>query len=64
MTLPKVGLNMKVQPNSKAKVEVVRQGNPSETPASNGYTKDQLKGAGWSDDQINQAVKAGKITLR
>jgi hypothetical protein len=28
------------------------------------YTREELKGAGWSDDQINKAAKSGKIKVK
>lgn len=33
-------------------------------PSDDGYSRSELKSAGWTDDQINNASKAGKIKLR
>lgn len=46
----------KAQSNTKASENTVGK-------VHTGYTKADLKGAGWTDDQINKAVKAGKIKL-
>jgi hypothetical protein len=61
-TLPKVGTNLKVQPNAKSKVAVVAEGE-NKPIVHTGYTKADLKAGGWTDDQINKAVIAGKIKL-
>lgn len=37
---------------------------PKATTTDDGYTRNELKKAGWTDDQINKAVKAGKIKVK
>jgi hypothetical protein len=40
------------------------QAAPNKTPVTqDGYSRDELKAAGWSDEQIKVAIKAGKIKV-
>lgn len=73
VTLDEVGLNVMAQPSIKEKREVIKAGkNPVQRPgtqsqqtqSSDTYTRQELKTNGWTDDQINKAVKAGKIKLQ
>ena len=51
----------KVQAGTKASENTKSTQEAPKVPS--GYSRADLKGAGWTDDQINKAVKAGKIKL-
>ena len=72
-TLSFVGTNLPKQPNTATKVEVVKQGEANRSgkvetkpqpQQANIYSRQELKNGGWTEDQINKAVKAGKIKLK
>jgi len=69
-TLSYTGTNLPKQANVRGKVETVEKGETGKAitkppqPADDGYTRDELKKAGWTDDQINKAQKAGKIKVK
>ena len=52
----------KTQLGTKASENTKDQPKPS--TEQSGYTRQELKGAGWTDDQIKKAIKAGKIKIR
>lgn len=68
-TITRTGINIKAQPDVKAKRAVVAQENENKSSKAkpvvspSGYSKADLKANGWSDEQINKAVKAGKIKI-
>lgn len=67
--IDRTGTNVPAQFSVKEKRKVLSGGkNSTTTPQaqqqSEVYSRSELKSAGWTDDQINKAVKAGKIKLK
>lgn len=56
--------NLPVQVDVKGKRVVVNQGGKQPAPDILNHSKDEFKAAGWTDDQINKALRAGKIKLK
>lgn len=59
-TLPKVGVNIKVQPGVKEKREVVAQGKQSPAPNQKTYS---LNGKSYSQEQVESAAKKSGMSV-